>query len=462
MHLYMSRLPLLRGVGGLLTPLRYRCDAQASSSALKERQATSPQAQELQLLNKTYPCDQMTNITPKIASLVGRNLHLIPKHPISIIKERIVHHIQKTYTTRTGNALYAHFDSVPPVVTTEQNFDSLLIPKGHVARSKKDNYYINSHTLLRAHTSAHQRDFIRMGLDRFLVTGDVYRRDEIDRTHYPAFHQMEGVRLFTREELFQNSSSAEGEELALFEREGSEMEVETGDKQRMHTLEAVKLMEVSLKNTVVALVKELFGSETEYRWNPCYFPFTHPSYELEIKFKGEWLEMLGSGIMRQEILNNGGAKEKIGWAFGLGLDRLAMLLFEVPDIRLFWSQDERFIKQFSSVGLDPSTNITFVPYSKYPACNRDFAFWLPESSDATTESFSENDFCDIIRSVAGDLVETVERIDEFQHPKTGRTSMCYRIVYRSMDRTMTDEEVNSIQRDIWKITAEKLGVEPRV
>jgi phenylalanyl-tRNA synthetase alpha chain len=395
----------------------------------------------------------MTNVTPTIAGLVGRNLHLTPQHPVSIIKQRVVQHFHKTYTNRTGNALYAHFDDVSPVVTTEQNFDSLLIPKGHVARSKVDNYYINSDTVLRGHTSAHQRDFICMGLDRFLVTGDVYRRDEIDQTHYPAFHQMEAVRLYTKEELFQKCSD---DRLNIFEAPGSANDVETRDKQKMHTLEAVKLMEVSLKDTVVKLVKDMFGNSIEYHWNQCYFPFTHPSYELEIKFKGEWMEMLGSGIMRQDILNKGGAHEKIGWAAGFGLDRLAMLLFDIADIRLLWSKDERFISQFASVGVDPKSNITFKPYSKFPPCFKDISFWLPDGG-----GFSENDFCDCVRSIAGDVMERVALVDRYEDPTNGRVSHCYRLTYRSMDRTLTDPEANFIHKSIREQVPERLGVELR-
>ena len=412
--------------------------------------------QETQILDKCYPCDHKTNITPKIANLVGRDLHRTPNHPVNIIKQRVVHHFHKTYVNRTGNPIYSHFDDVSPVVTTEQNFDSLLIPLDHVARSKNDNYYIDSHRLLRAHTSAHQRDFIRMGFDQFLVTGDVYRRDEIDRSHYPVFHQMEGVRLFTKEELFRKCSD---DTLKIFEEDGSDSNVQTDDKQSMHTIDAVKMMEFNLKETVVKLVKVLFGEETEYRWNPCYFPFTHPSYELEVKVKGEWMEMLGSGIMRQKILNKGGVRNKIGWAFGLGLDRLAMLLFDIPDIRLFWSEDNRFISQFSSVGLDPSTNIKFVPYSKFPPCCKDISFWLP--NDEGADPFSENDFCDIVRSISDDLVEKVHLIDKFEHPETGRTSHCYRITYRSMDRNVTNEEINTLHNTVRELSTEKLGVELR-
>ena len=407
---------------------------------------------QCEVLGKTYDCDEMTSITPNIISRVGRNLHLVPQHPINIIKQRIVHLFHKTYTNRTGNAIYAHFDNVSPVVTTEQNFDSLLVAPDHVTRSKNDNYYINTTPMLRAHTSAHQRDFIRMGCNQFLVTGDVYRRDEIDSSHYPVFHQMEGVRLFSREELFKSKAS-DASELLLFESDFS-MQVETIDKQAPHTMDAVKMMEFNLKETLIKLIKELFGDDIETRWTSCYFPFTHPSYELEIKFLGEWLEVLGSGIMRQPILENGGVTDRIGWAFGLGLDRLAMLLFDVPDIRLFWSKDKRFIEQFSTVGLDPKSNIKFRPYSKYPPCYKDVAFWLPGE-------FNENDFHEVVRSLAEDLVEKVELIDKFCHPKTERVSHCYRITYRSMDRNVTNEEINTVQDQIRKVIEHKLCVELR-
>ena len=411
------------------------------------------QQKQCEILGKTYDRDEMTSVTPAIIDKIGRNLHCVPNHPINIIKQRIVHHFHRTYTNRTGNAIYAHFDNVSPIVTTEQNFNSLLVAKDHITRSKNDNYYINRTTMLRAHTSAHQRDFIRMGCNQFLVTGDVYRRDEIDSSHYPIFHQMEGVRLFSREELFK-SNGGEDSELALFETDPS-LQKETNEKQAPHTIDAVKMMEFNLKETLIKLMKELFGSGIETRWTTCYFPFTHPSYELEIKFQGEWMEMLGSGIMRQPILENGGVTDSIGWAFGLGLDRLAMLLFDIPDIRLFWSKDERFIEQFSPVGLDPKTNIMFKPFSKYPPCYKDIAFWLPE------EKFNENDFHEVVRSSAGDLVEKVELIDKFIHPKTERVSHCYRITYRSMDRNVTNKESNIIQDQIRGMVVNELGVELR-
>ena len=160
------------------------------------------QSDHLHVLGKAYLRDDMTNITPNILSKLGRNLHLGKNHPLSILRTKIQDHVYADYRTRWGGPMFTMVDYLSPVVTVEQNFDSLLVPKDHVSRAKNENYYLNSEYLLRAHTSAHQRDLIKTGLDAFLVTGDVYRRDEIDMCHYPVFHQMEGVRLFSQHELF--------------------------------------------------------------------------------------------------------------------------------------------------------------------------------------------------------------------------------------------------------------------
>lgn len=158
----------------------------------------------ISVLGKSYSRDEMTNITSNILSKVGRNLHLYKNHPLNILWKKMQDYVYAQYRTRWGGPMFTMVDDLSPVVTTEQNFDSLLVAKDHVTRSKNDNYYINQNYLLRAHTSAHQRDLIKSGLDAFLLAGDVYRRDEIDKSHYPVFHQIEGVRLFSRPELFQH------------------------------------------------------------------------------------------------------------------------------------------------------------------------------------------------------------------------------------------------------------------
>ncbi len=143
------------------------------------------------------------------------------------------------------------------------------------------------------------------------------------------------------------------------------------------------------------MARALFG-DVEMRWVDAYFPFTEPSMELEIFFRDEWLEVLGSGVVQQKILDQTGQGDKIGWAFGLGLERLAMVLYKIPDIRLFWSDDQRFLKQF---GRGKTTE--FKPYSSYPPCLKDIAFWLPED-------YHENDFHDAVRSTCEVCVCTVQ------------------------------------------------------
>ncbi|KAH9503491.1 Phenylalanyl-tRNA synthetase [Bulinus truncatus] len=299
--------------------------------------------------------------------------------------------------------------------------------------------------MLRAHTSAHQRDLIRSGLDAFIVVGDVYRRDSIDATHYPVFHQVEAVRLFSDFQLF--SEVSDSESVTLFEN-GSRNE----HKQEVHTLEAAKLIEHDLKACLEGLMKHLFGSDVKMRWVGAYFPFTHPSWELEIFYQEEWIEMLGCGIMEQKLVNSAGASNKAGWAFGMGLERLAMKLYSIPDIRLFWSSDSGFLNQFE--GKDFNDNITYKAVSKFPQCANDISFWIPEN-------YSSNDFYDVVRSVGGDLVEQVKLVDKFKHPKSGRFSHCYRIVYRHMEKTLTQTEVNQVHQLIESLATSQLGVQIR-
>src|SRR5688500_5535511 len=107
-----------------------------------------------------------------------------------------------------------------------------------------------------------------------------------------------------------------------------------------------------------------------------------------------------------------------------------MILFKIPDIRLFWSKDPRFLSQFSSDAI-----VQFKSYSKFPPCYKDIAFWIVHERD-----FYDNRFYDLVREIAGDLVEDVQLVDEFVNPKTGLRSKCFRINYRSMDRNLTNEE----------------------
>ncbi len=169
------------------------------SPATKSKQVKIPSV--LEISGQHYPRDALTNVTPRVLSKVGKNLHNKSNHPLNLLHQRIKNHFYGNFQNRFGNPLFTMFDNLKPVVTIHQNFDSLLVPEDHISRSPSDTYYVNSTHLLRAHTSAHQEEIIKMGFDSFLVFGDVYRRDEIDSSHYPVFHQCEGVRLFSEYEV---------------------------------------------------------------------------------------------------------------------------------------------------------------------------------------------------------------------------------------------------------------------
>eukprot|EP00891_Asterochloris_glomerata_P008175 jgi/Astpho2/8175/fgenesh1_pm.00120_%23_39_t len=363
------------------------------------------------------PEKPQNNVTDNIFQKIGADLHRRPGHPICIIKDAII-----KYFEENSSVSFKNFDHLYPIVSAKANFDDVLVPVDHVSRSPNDTYYVDAETVLRCHTSAHQAELLRKGETHFLVTGDVYRRDSIDASHYPVFHQMEGVRVFSDEEV--QASGMTGKQLA----------------------------DQELRETLQGLAKHLFG-DVQMKFVDAYFPFTDPSYELEIFFQGQWLEVLGCGVMQQAILDEAGhTAGRQAWAFGLGLERLAMVLFDIPDIRLFWSNDTRFTKQFK----DGSMHTKFKPYSRYPPCYKDVSFWLPEDG-----SFTENNLCEQVRSIAGDLVEEVKLIDNFTHPKKKRTSHCYRIAYRSMERSLTDDEINDLQTKTRQVLEKQMGVELR-
>jgi len=138
----------------------------------------------------------------------------------------------------------------------------------------------------------------------------------------------------------------------------------------------------------------VFG-EVEKRWNEDYFPFTEPSYELDIFYEEDWLEVLGCGVIHHEVLQNAGLDPaKVhGWAFGIGLERIAMVLFGINDIRLFWSDDKRFSQQFDESAF--ANKVKFKPFSKYPPVKKDISMWIPDG-------FVDNDLFEMIRDEGGD------------------------------------------------------------
>ncbi len=340
-------------------------------------------------MNENTTEKAIQNIPQTISDKIGRYLYLQKNHPICIVKNKIYDFFGKEYQ-------YPVFED--PIVSIKNNFDELLIPADHPGRRETDTFYTSPNKVLRTHTTAHQTELLKQGLTKFIVTGDVYRRDTIDASHFPVFHQVEGVNILG------NVSD--------------EVVIE------------------NLKDTLSGLIKHLFGNDVKYRFVDEYFPFTHPSFEVEVEYNGKEMEVLGSGVIHKQIMKNCNLEEQNGWAFGMGLERLAMIFFDIPDIRYFWSEDPRFLNQFKA-----GEFTKFQSYSKYPSAHRDISMWVPDN-------FEDNYFFDLVRDLTGNLAEEVLLVDSFVNPKNSRASKTFRISFCSLERTLTGEEIDEMLSNI--------------
>ncbi|MDB3880790.1 phenylalanine--tRNA ligase subunit alpha [Gammaproteobacteria bacterium] len=198
-------------------------------------------------------------------------------------------------------------ESGPEAEIDYYNFEALNVPEDHPAKDMHDTFYLNNAGLLRTHTSPVQiRTMEKQDAPhRIICPGKVYRKDS-DLTHTPMFHQIEGLVV---------------EEGASFSQ---------------------------LKGLLNDFLEDFFGEKVELRFRPSYFPFTEPSAEADIRWNKNWLEVLGCGMVHPNVLKGVGVDTKIysGFAFGLGVERMAMLKYDIPDLRAFFENDIRFLNQF--------------------------------------------------------------------------------------------------------------------
>jgi phenylalanyl-tRNA synthetase alpha chain len=211
--------------------------------------------------------------------------------------------------------------------------------------------------------------------------------------------------------------------------------------------ESMKIGEKELKEALGDVIKTVFGPEQVYRINPDNFPYTDPSFEVEVNVKGtaaegpakgEWLEVVGSGVPKASVFEKlGGVKGYTGWAFGFGIERLAIISMSLPDIRLLWSEDSRVKSQLK-------LGTVYKEVSKFPPVARDISFVVPKS-------FTPNDYFDLIREVGGEMVENVSLLDKYENDEkfgADKMSYTYRIIFRHLDRTLTNEEVNAVHQKL--------------
>jgi phenylalanyl-tRNA synthetase alpha chain len=245
-------------------------------------------------------------------SLPGTRREIGALHPLTQMWERAIEIFR-----RMGFALA----DGPDIEDEWHCFDALNTPPDHPARNEQDTFYLPDGRLLRTHTSTVQIRTMQAAKPpiRVISPGAAYRRDELDATHSPQFHQIEGLY------VDENVSVAD------------------------------------LKGTLEFFMRELFGADTDVQFRPHFFPFTEPSLEVYVKSKAlkggeQWVEVCGSGVVHPAVFEqvNKARGDKSydpekwsGFAFGLGMDRLAMILFDIPDIRHFSQNDLRFLRQFA-------------------------------------------------------------------------------------------------------------------
>jgi phenylalanyl-tRNA synthetase alpha chain len=317
---------------------------------------------------------------------------------------------------------FKDFDIVdfPKIITVEQDFDLLNTPKDHPSRRETDTYYINEEYLLRTQTTAFWSFYLKDktvlerlendGEIKALAPGIVYRKDEIDRSHYPAFHQIDGLLICRKDKKI--------------------------------------ITQQDLKDVQVDLAKGIFGEDIEYKFLDDNFPYTVESLEMDIMFNGKWLEVNGAGLVNPVCLKTFGIDPEIynGWAFGFG-DRLAMIKMGISDIRVLWSGDTRITGQFKDI------NSRYKEVSKYPEITRDISFIIDKNINL-------NNYYEIVRDFAENLIEEVKLLDSYEDDaKFGKDKKSYtfRIIYRSPERTLTNEEINKIQEEIREETVKELN-----
>ncbi len=280
----------------------------------------------LRLLKEQFEVERILASAPRVASAVQYYQDLVPvdltlpgnRRPLGSIHPvmRVQREIEDIFLD-----LGFSIETGPEVESVYYNFDALNIPESHPSRDDWDSLYIDANTVLRTHTSPVQmRAMEKHGAPLYIIApGKCYRRDNPDSTHSPMFHQIEGLAVDT------------------------------------------DITFADLKGTLDFFAKKFFGSEkVRTRFNPSFFPFTEPSGEVSVscpfcdgggcrrcKDSG-WIELLGCGMVHPAVLRSGGIDPDrySGWAFGLGIDRFAMVKYDITDIQLFFQGDVRFLEQF--------------------------------------------------------------------------------------------------------------------
>jgi phenylalanyl-tRNA synthetase alpha chain len=285
---------ILRGMGKLAPEERPRIGSLANEvkEALQSRLESTKEKLQAAQIQAQLEAETLDVTMPGVMRPLGR------VHPLNGIIDRVTEIFMGLgYTVAEG----------PEIETDYYNFEALNTPQDHPARDMQDTFYLPGERLLRTHTSSVQIRYMENHEPpiRIIAPGRVYRRDTVDATHSAVFHQVELLA------------------------------VEEG------------LTFSDLKGTIKEFLQQMFGSDLEVRFRASYFPFTEPSAEVDVQWKGKWLEVMGCGMVDPNVLKAVGydPDQYTGFAAGFGVERFAMVLHQIDDIRRLYNSDLRFLQQ---------------------------------------------------------------------------------------------------------------------
>lgn len=351
------------------------------------------------------------------------DLTRIAWNPVNLVVERI-----------KSSDYFQEFEifTSPEIVGEYETFDLFYFPEDHVARRPSDSYFLEKtpnkteNILLRPHTTVMWYHYLvnswgietlqKNGKINILSYGKTYRVDELDKTHHECFHQIDGLRIIRKD--------------------------------------AQVITQETLKELLSNTIEAIFWEPVEHRFNADSFPYTIDSLEVEVRYGDSWIEVLGAGIVHPTVLEKLGVDSSLynGWAFGFGIERLAMVLKKIPDIRIFWSQDSRITSQWGN--FDP-----YIEVSTFPPVYKDISLIVPKTNfkileQTVTEIHLTREtesslfaITGIIRDIGKDLIESVKIIDWYENDEKfepSNTSITLNITFRSLERTLTNEEINTI------------------
>lgn len=333
----------------------------------------------------TYQIDEWTNVTPRFEPFICVNLYRKRDQPIRLAHEQITDFLQSWLKKQNSDGSAFTFAKTPNPIESVKS--DTKVPNA---------FYLNRKYMLRTNSVDFELKTLGEGKRNFLMVTDLYRRCVMSNYHFPVFHRLNAIRTINC------------------------------DKEL--TSEAAKHMDNEVKTVLVNLAKHFFGTDVKYRWVDASLAITQPSWIFEISHNNEWHRIFGSGVLRSGILAQCNQENAVGWEIGIGLERFAMFLYNIFDIRLLWSADKKFLTQFapkeiktektnkaddakescqkkSKQKVEAKATIKHIIPPHKNQCKKNISYIVPD--EVSLETISSSDFCNFIKQQAGNIIERV-------------------------------------------------------